>query len=343
MSNSQKITQMPSAATPLTGAELVPIVQSGTNKKVPVSQIGAINNLQYQGTWNASTNSPTITSSVGTTGYYYIVSVAGNTTINGNTGWNVGDWIIFSNTGVWQKIGGGTQSAIQIQNDTSSNTNYNVALANATSGFVATEYVDSNDITFNPSTQRLTVTNLTVTTGRGLNLDGATSPIYYQASDNRVTMANYQAGGKLAFEVNGGNYTAYFNADGTYQFGNLYGHSVTSAPLAVYVDSGGTIGYLSSTKESKTNINPMASADWVSKLEPVTFSYRKKAEDGTYTDEAEPHTEYGLIAEDVEKVAPDLCTYHNEKLSGVRYDRLIVPLLKKIQELEARLAAVEAK
>jgi len=59
--------------------------------------------LTYQGTWNASTNTPTLTSSVGTNGYYYIVSVAGSTNLNGITDWQVGDWLMFNGT-VWQKI-----------------------------------------------------------------------------------------------------------------------------------------------------------------------------------------------------------------------------------------------
>ena len=59
--------------------------------------------LQFQGTWNASTNSPTLTSSVGTSGDYYIVSVAGNTNLNGITDWEIGDWAVFANT-TWTKI-----------------------------------------------------------------------------------------------------------------------------------------------------------------------------------------------------------------------------------------------
>ena len=57
----------------------------------------------YKGTWDASTNTPTLTSSVGTQGYYYIVSVAGSTNLNGITSWNVGDWAIFDGT-AWQKV-----------------------------------------------------------------------------------------------------------------------------------------------------------------------------------------------------------------------------------------------
>jgi hypothetical protein len=59
--------------------------------------------LVFQGSWNASTNTPTLTSSVGTNGFYYVVSVAGSTNLNGITDWQVGDWAIFNGT-AWQKI-----------------------------------------------------------------------------------------------------------------------------------------------------------------------------------------------------------------------------------------------
>jgi hypothetical protein len=68
---------------------------------------GQINGLSggstYKGSWNASTNTPTITSGTGTAGDYYIVSTAGTTTIDGVSSWDVGDWIIFNGT-IWQKI-----------------------------------------------------------------------------------------------------------------------------------------------------------------------------------------------------------------------------------------------
>lgn len=71
--------------------------------KVPTSQIPLQGDLNYQGTWNASTNTPTLTSSVGTQGYYYVVDVAGSTNLNGITDWKVGDWAIY-NGSVWQKV-----------------------------------------------------------------------------------------------------------------------------------------------------------------------------------------------------------------------------------------------
>jgi hypothetical protein len=71
--------------------------------KVPTSQIPMQGDLNYQGTWNASTNTPTLTSSVGTQGYYYVVNVAGTTNLNGITDWQIGDWAIYNGL-VWQKV-----------------------------------------------------------------------------------------------------------------------------------------------------------------------------------------------------------------------------------------------
>jgi hypothetical protein len=62
-----------------------------------------VGGLKYDGTWNAATNTPTITSGVGTDGDFYIVNVAGTTSIDGINDWQVGDWIVF-HTPAWQKV-----------------------------------------------------------------------------------------------------------------------------------------------------------------------------------------------------------------------------------------------
>lgn len=59
--------------------------------------------VNYEGTWNASTNTPTLVSSVGTKGDYYVVSTTGTTNLNGITTWTQGDWAIF-NGSVWEKV-----------------------------------------------------------------------------------------------------------------------------------------------------------------------------------------------------------------------------------------------
>ena len=59
--------------------------------------------VNYEGTWNASTNTPTLTSSVGTKGDHYVVSTTGSTNLNGITTWTQGDWAIF-NGSAWEKV-----------------------------------------------------------------------------------------------------------------------------------------------------------------------------------------------------------------------------------------------
>jgi len=109
--NVNTITVSTGSPTPLVTA-ITGAVSSGSTNLATGAQIQtAINTallglLSYQSTWNASTNSPALASGVGTPGYYYIVSVAGSTNLDGITDWAVGDWAVFSDlaTDAWQKI-----------------------------------------------------------------------------------------------------------------------------------------------------------------------------------------------------------------------------------------------
>ena len=63
--------------------------------------------LVFQGTWNAATNTPTLTSGTGTTGHFYIVSTSGSTNLDGVTDWVTGDWAVFIEQGAtdaWEKV-----------------------------------------------------------------------------------------------------------------------------------------------------------------------------------------------------------------------------------------------
>lgn len=64
---------------------------------------GGVGAVTYKGTWDASTNTPTLVSSTGTQGDYYVVNVAGSTNLDGITDWQIGDWAIF-NGSVWEKV-----------------------------------------------------------------------------------------------------------------------------------------------------------------------------------------------------------------------------------------------
>lgn len=54
--------------------------------------------VAYQGTWNASTNSPALASATGTEGHVYKVSTAGSTTLDDVTSWAANDFAVFDGT-----------------------------------------------------------------------------------------------------------------------------------------------------------------------------------------------------------------------------------------------------
>jgi hypothetical protein len=74
--------------------------------KVDVNQLPATvqGTVNYQGTWNATSNTPVIpAASASNRGWYYVVSVAGSASVSGVSSWGVGDWLV-SNGTAWDKI-----------------------------------------------------------------------------------------------------------------------------------------------------------------------------------------------------------------------------------------------
>ncbi len=73
--------------------------------KIPTNALPAsvVGGMVYQGAWDANANSPALASGTGTKGAYYKISVAGSTTLDGNNGWHVGDWVAFDGA-TWDKI-----------------------------------------------------------------------------------------------------------------------------------------------------------------------------------------------------------------------------------------------
>lgn len=131
----------------------------GTGKvalaQLPDSVVGGMN---YQGTWNANTNTPALANGTGTKGYYYKVSVAGTTTIDTNNNWSVGDIIAFNGT-VWDKIEGGSPDVISVNGQTGAVT---VAATNQTM-YIGTSAVNINagSGTFNTIAGMTSITSTT--------------------------------------------------------------------------------------------------------------------------------------------------------------------------------------
>jgi hypothetical protein len=116
----------------------------------------------------------------------------------------------------------------------------------------------------------------------------------------------------------------------------VYGTTVGATYRTAYIDNTGVLGGLTSLRKAKTNIIDINDTSWLMQLNPVTFNYRLRDDEGNWTDNASSRLEYGLIADDVEEIKPELCIYDNDEdktgLRGIEYTRLITPMLKLIQQ-----------
>jgi hypothetical protein len=113
---------------------------------------------------------------------------------------------------------------------------------------------------------------------------------------------------------------------------------------AVHVSSSGQLGAVASSRRFKNDIKPMDNAsEAILALKPVTFCYKQELDpEGT--------RQFGLVAEDVEKVNPDLVARDAEgKVYTVCYDAVNAMLLneflkehRKVQEQGATIAELKS-
>ena len=118
---------------------------------------------------------------------------------------------------------------------------------------------------------------------------------------------------------------------------NYPGIATASGSTVVVVTTGSRLGFVSSSRKTKKNIEPLT-GNFVSKLlslEPVSFDWKDQPEDMPY------RRNYGLIAEDVASLTNEMesiVNYNqdNEAVS-ISYDRLTVFLMLAIKELKAEI------
>jgi hypothetical protein len=121
----------------------------------------------------------------------------------------------------------------------------------------------------------------------------------------------------------------------------ISGTAVTGAP--VVVNSSGQLGVAASSVRFKQQIKPMdKTSEAILALKPVTFHYKKELDpDGT--------PQFGLVAEQVEKVNPDLVARDADgKVYSVRYDAVNAMLLneflkehRRVEEQQATIGRLE--
>jgi hypothetical protein len=121
------------------------------------------------------------------------------------------------------------------------------------------------------------------------------------------------------------------NVSNSCYIGSIFGQT-SSGGVAVFIDSAGKLGTATSSQRFKEQIKPMEQAsEALFALKPVTFRYKK---------EIDPHSisQFGLVAEEVEKVNADLVVRDKEgKPYSVRYDQVNAMLLNEFLKAHQRM------
>jgi hypothetical protein len=190
---------------------------------------------------------------------------------------------------------------------------------------------------------------------------GGNTAFGYDALFNTTGVANIGLGHRAGYNLTTGNYNidllneGLAGESGVIRIGSvglqtsafvagIYGATV-SGGTAVYINSNGQLGTVTSSARFKRNIQDMgAVSDALLALRPVTFEYKK---------EVDPKgvPQFGLVAEEVDEVNPDLVVHDSDgKPYTVRYEAVNVMLLneflkehKTVQELKKEIVLLTAR
>ena len=150
--------------------------------------------LSFEGNWNANTDTPDLSGASPDNGQFWIVSVAGNTNLDGITDWKVGDWAIYVSTGAgtdgWQKVD-------------NTSTLSGSGVANQLTYWTGTANVAGDaGLTFNPTSNNLTVGG-TITSSGGnsgewnTGYDRSLTALNVSGTTTKTLTATRQDGGTL--------------------------------------------------------------------------------------------------------------------------------------------------
>ncbi len=256
-----------------------------------------------------------------------------------------GDFVLFSNTT------GGYNTAVGVfalaSNTTGGNNTANgaAALQNNITGFYNTANGDfaliSNTTGISNTANGYAALNLNMTSS--YNTADGFEALYNSTGSGNIGLGAF-AGGNVTTANNvicigtDGN-----NEDNSCYIGNIFG-ATSANGVAVLVNSNGRLGTMTSSARFKDQIEPMNDAsEALFALKPVAFRYKKEID-------PDRTPQFGLVAEDVEKVNRDLVVRDKEgKPYSVRYDQVNAMLLneflkehRKVEQLEKQVEALTA-
>ena len=235
-----------------------------------------------------------------------------NTTGNGNTA--NGDRALFTNTTGDTNTATGFHALFSTTTGVSNTANGSYALNNNTTGLLNT--ADGSGALAGNTTGD---NNIALGSSAGHNLT---------TGSNNIDIGNDGLAGESSTIRIGSVQTKTFIA-------GIRGVTTINSAIPVLIDTVGQLGTTSSSRRFKKHIKPMDQAsESIHALKPVTFHYKS---------DSNSTPQFGLIAEEVARVNPDLVVRdENGEIYTVRYDAVNAMLLneflkehRKVQELQA--------
>ena len=172
------------------------------------------------------------------------------------------------------------------------------------------------------------------TTGMENTFVGWGAGSYTTTGNNNIYIGNLGISGSESSTIRiGGNIEEGYGAQTSTYIAGIYGVNVAGVP--VQINSSGQLGAATSSLRFKEQVHDMGdSTSALMKLRPVTFLYKPEASNGERT------LQYGLIAEEVAKVYPELVAYDKDgQPYAVRYQYLSAMLLNEAQKQYRRAEA----
>ena len=226
---------------------------------------------------------------------------------NSATGWQA----LYSNLNGYYNTANGEQALYANTSGFYNTAQGGGALRNVTGGWGNTAVGMSALFSITTGTNNIGIGNQAGFNVSGTGSDNIEIGTYGAAGDNRTIRLGSQGQQTITYVA------------------GIYGTPMTGAQ--VVVNSNGQLGVIASSERFKTDIRTIASeAERLERLRPVTFRLKSDPKGAL---------QYGLIAEEVAQVYPDLVVRdQNGRIDSVRYDE-IAPLLLRHLQLERRTSA----
>jgi hypothetical protein len=165
----------------------------------------------------------------------------------------------------------------------------------------------------------------------GLNLTDGSSNIFIGNQGQSYDFKTIRIGYTSASQVQGHNKVF---------IAGISGAITAPGAVAVVVDANGQLGTVLSSRDLKQDVRDLGTlADRLLELRPVSFRYKQHV-----ASDPEARVEFGLIAEEVAEVFPELVVYDEDgKPQTVKYHLLSSLLLGELQRMHRRLEELESR